>query len=545
MTNYSRPPQTLRMALSPSLLNRTVGAVLSLGLIGMYLRWAPLSPDLAAQVARANVVRTQGVSSWWTGWFGGMLLPNYSLLTPSSMALIGVRATAVLAAVVTVAGVRTLARDSLRPRATVIACAATSAADVLNGRVTFAAGVAVGVLALLAIRRPALLTTMALSVGTFAASPLAGLFLGIAMVAIAVSDPKRRRPAIASAVALVGIAGLMTVLFPGTGIMPFSATQAIPAALCGIAVGALARQRGIRVTAFLSVAAMPVFLLFPGAVGENITRFAWVAAVPAFVASAAVSRRVLIIVVALMTLWPASDLVGQLHSGGSESSRATFYQPLIQQLMLGRAQDPQSSIGQRLEALDTSNHWPSVYLSSMSLARGWDRQADRSNNAVFYQPGALTADSYHAWLHDLAVGWVAVPNTALDYASKAEAVIVAEHPAYLKLIWSNSDWRLYRVADATPFAVGARVTAVHDTAIDLQTQKPGAVTLRLRWSPYLTLLSMPALLPADTCITDLGGFVHIAIAQPGSYELVSHFNPGLGLGQSGAGCRSSTHNKGS
>jgi hypothetical protein len=85
---------------------------------------------------------------------------------------------------------------------------------------------------------------------------------------------------------------------------------------------------------------------------------------------------------------------------------------------------------------------------------------------------------------------------------------------------------------------------VHDTAIDLQTQKPGAVTLRLRWSPYLTLLSMPALLPADTCITDLGGFVHIAIAQPGSYELVSHFNPGLGLGQSGAGCRSSTHNKG-
>jgi hypothetical protein len=67
----------------------------------VYVRWAPTSPDFAAQLARAELVRRAGDVSWWTGWFGGISPPSYSVLVPSWMAVIGVRAMAAIAAVAT------------------------------------------------------------------------------------------------------------------------------------------------------------------------------------------------------------------------------------------------------------------------------------------------------------------------------------------------------------------------------------------------------------------------------------------------------------
>ena len=48
-----------------------VWAVLS----AAYLAWSPTVPDLAAQVARAQLVHQVGLTAWWPGWFGGTTLP--------------------------------------------------------------------------------------------------------------------------------------------------------------------------------------------------------------------------------------------------------------------------------------------------------------------------------------------------------------------------------------------------------------------------------------------------------------------------------------
>jgi hypothetical protein len=44
-------------------------------------------------------VRLAGNVSWWTGWFGGLSLPSYSVLAPWWMSLLGVQGAGALAAV--------------------------------------------------------------------------------------------------------------------------------------------------------------------------------------------------------------------------------------------------------------------------------------------------------------------------------------------------------------------------------------------------------------------------------------------------------------
>ncbi len=71
-----------------------LSVVLSIG----YLAWVPQVPDLAAQTARAD---TAGAAIYWTGWFGGVHTPGYSVLVPPLMHLLSV---ALVGAVATVVG---------------------------------------------------------------------------------------------------------------------------------------------------------------------------------------------------------------------------------------------------------------------------------------------------------------------------------------------------------------------------------------------------------------------------------------------------------
>ena len=83
----------------------------------------------------------------------------------------------------------------------------------------------------------------ALAIGAYLASPLAGLFLGLILVVVALVDPTRRRCAGPGAAALLLIGAGMAALFPGTGTMPFRWVDAIPAALSVLAVGILCPNR--------------------------------------------------------------------------------------------------------------------------------------------------------------------------------------------------------------------------------------------------------------------------------------------------------------
>ena len=513
-----------------------LAAVAAIALGFAYLRWAPQAPDLAAQVARARVIQDGGMTSWWTGWFGGLSLPNYSVLIPSSMAVLGVRVTGLIAVVAGAVATTILTRGALRPRAGAVAFAIAGIADLLDGRVTFAAGLAIAAWALIAVRSRRTAPALVLAVGSYLSSPLAGLFLGMILVAVAVVDGPRRRCATVAAGGLLALGGGMAIFFPGTGTMPFRWIDAIPAGLCCAAVAIFCPNRLVRSAAGIVLIAIPLFLIVPGAVGANITRLAWVCAVPVVVAWAPLPRRLLVVVVAALAVWPVGDLVGQLRSSSGSSAQAAYYQPLRTQLDSELRAAGAAAIGQRIEVVDTADHWGSAYLSTLSLARGWDRQADHAYNPIFYDDGALTASTYRHWLDSLAVGWVALPAAPLDYASVAEGRLVGRGLDYLQLTWSTPHWRLYRVVNSQPLLRGAQVQSVDSGGVVLTTAHGGTVTTRIRWSPYLTLntpgssSSVPG-----SCVVDVGGWTNIVIAGAETVELSSHFTA-TRFTTSGGGC---------
>lgn len=490
-----------------------------------YLWWRPWSADLPAHLARTALVRRVGNVSWWTGWFGGLSLPSYSVLAPWWMSFVGVRTAGALAAVGGAWAGTLLSRGAPRPRAGAVVFAIAGFADLLVGRVTFAVGFAIAAWALVALRarRPRL--TLLAAVAAFSASPLAGLFLGLVLTAIAVHERSVRRGAAVTAGALAGAGGLMAVLFPSTGVMPMRASDMLPPALGCLAVAVLCPQRVVRTAALLTLTAIPLLLVFPGAIGGNIARLPWICAAPVVAACAPVPRRWLVVAVAAVAAWPLDDVARQVVWVNRPSDHAAYYRPLEAALATSRSGLAPSAIGERLEVTDTVDHAASAQLvSSVQLARGWDRQADNADNPIFYEPGALTAASYHSWLHSLAVGWIAIPRTALDYAARDEADLVRKGQPYLRLLWSDRNWQLYRVLDATPLATGAAVSSVTPSGVTLTSAGPALIQLRVRWSRYLRLTDARTGESAHACLSDAGGWTEIYVPHAGTYTVISRFD---------------------
>ena len=109
------------------------------------------------------------------------------------------------------------------------------------------------------------------------------------------------------------------------------------------------------------------------------------------------------------------------------------------------------TVGQRVEVVEPQSKGGAWHIGeSIPVARGWERQVDMVDNPIFYQDGALNATSYRQWLDQLAVAYVAVPNTKLDFASVDEAALIKPGLPYLAQVWHNDNWKLYRVLDAAP-----------------------------------------------------------------------------------------------
>jgi hypothetical protein len=263
-------------------------------------------------------------------------------------------------------------------------------------------------------------------------------------------------------------------------------------------------------------------------VGANVTRLAWVFALPVLAAYARPHLRTLVAAATAAALLPALDLAGQLDAAADDSAQASFYAPLVAALTKDAMARPHSR-GQRVEVLDPRNHWASAYLPPrFALARGWERQVDRSENSLFYRPGSLTSATYHRWLVNLAVGWVAVPDGSLDYASVREARLVASHPAYLQEIWHSATWRLYRVTDAPPLARPGRVVAVDDRAITLDIGPVTTVRLAVRWSPYLVVEDRTG--QRRGCVGRNGRWTSLQVAAPGRYVVSADFDGSIRQG---------------
>ncbi|MEA2155501.1 MAG: hypothetical protein QOE11_1641 [Solirubrobacteraceae bacterium] len=464
---------------APALISLLASAV-------VVVAWTVLQPhtaDLAAQFYRTGLFDRAGWILWDNNWFGGHQLPGYSLLTPWLMAEAGIGVTGAIAAATTTAAFAAIAR-TLRPGAAMwptawVAWAA--AGDLLIGRVTYSVGLAFAVLAVLAlVRGQHTLLACVLGAVSAAASPVAGLFLGMA---IAVWWSVQRRDAM---LAVAACAGTVTVgsslLFGDGGAQPYSTAAAAIAIAIAFALRlCLARDAVLARRALLAYAlAAGASWLLPTPMGSNISRLGVAFAVPI----ALMARRrltgyhlaaVAIAAAAWLVFAPATEIAKSLDA---PETRPAYYAPLLTQLQ-SRQQTPG-----RVEVVPSATRWESAYVAERyPLARGWESQLDRKRNGLFYGPH-LRAASYLRWLRFNAVRFVALSRAPKERWGRAEEQLVRGGAAGLRLVWASRAWRLYAVDAPRPLASGARVTRLGVNEITMRAASPGTVVLRVRWSRY-------------------------------------------------------------
>lgn len=504
---------------------RTWFLLLAAVLFGLYWIDPPNVPDLAAQTARAEAAK-EGAYLWWTGWFGGLTMPSYSVFSPWIMAQLGIGLSAAVAGVAACAAAPILFEGTRRPRAGAAIFGVGVLLNVLGGRITFALGFAAAVTAAALLRRRQGAWAAAAGVVACLFSPLAGLWLGLILVTVAIVDPSRRRAAIGGSVALLAVAGVLAVVFAGGGPMAFPLWHVALALLAVTGVLLCCPDRSIRIGALVFGAAVLAFAIVPTAVGTNMMRLVWLTAAPAVVATGAVHLRRggVALLSASALLWPGVDLSLEMAKASSPAASPAYYEPLVERVQQLTAAAGPEAAGQRIEIIDPASHWSAAYVApSVPIARGWDRQADRSANPLFYD-GSLNAASYRTWLRDLAVRWVALPTEgSLDYAAKAEADLVRSGLPYLKPVWANESWQLFQVVDDTPLVRGAQVVATDASEITFFASQAGLVHLQIRWSPVLTLTSASSTDDdgAAGCVRERGEWTSVEVPAAGTYTLSS------------------------
>jgi hypothetical protein len=506
-----------------------VTGVLSL----VYLISAPLSADHAAQLFRTELFEQAGPAIWNNHWFGGHYLPTYSLLAPAIGSWVGFRLMGVAAVMGTVALFALIVDRQWGEQARVGAIWFSAAATVslYSGRLTFALGVLVAVAAVFAAQRGRRKLSMALAATVALASPVAALFLaccGFSHWIHSRLTGKQDRLGLEIAVASFFTAGLVALLFPGGGDEPYVWTSFVPAiSLTLLAAWLIPAQERLVRTGLLTYAfALVATFLLATPMGGNANRLGVLLVGAVFlcacwgVEAMPARRRAVVfgVLLPLLALWQFYPVARDLNLvRGEPAVAAQFYDELEQVLAPRLALNPA-----RVEVLPVASHWESARVPpEIPLARGWERQTDRRFNRLFYK-GRLTPERYRRWLDELAVGYVAVPRTKLDYAAEAEAELIAGGVDYLRQIPSGPDWRLYKVIGATPMVERpGRLSALETDGFTLELPRPGPYLVRIRATPYWRVES------GSACIgRTADGWTEVSATEPGQVEVRARFRPG-------------------
>ncbi len=509
-----------------------LGVLLATPLVIVYELVQPPSADLAAATYRSDLFARVGFTLWDDGWYGGHHLPGYSLLAPALGSLITPRGSLALAGIAAAGLFGLLAARGFpggAARAATAWFAITFAVELCSGRVPYDLGVALGLAALLALapvadggggersasrrawddgpsaRSPFIararrhtrsslgwtrtVVALLLAAVTALVSPVAGAFLALAGVAVALATPARGRGLAFAVAALVPVL-LLQVVFPEGGYEPFAPSAFWPALVATLATGALLAREGRRLLATgaaLYAGALVLSFATHTAMGGNAARLGALVAGPLLVGALWDRRmRLLAVVAPLLLYWsviaPVRDLARLI---GDPSVHVAYYAPLLGELATRAHGQPL-----RVEIPLTAAHWEADYVAErFSLARGWERQLDTRDAALFYEP-TLSAAAYRAWLADNAVAYVAVPDVRLDAAGQPEAKLIAGGLPYLAPVWRSAHWRLYAVRGATPLAgAPARLTALGSDGFALALPRAARVQVRVRYTPYWALIA--------------------------------------------------------
>ena len=321
---------------------------------------------------------------------------------------------------------------------------------------------------------------------------------------------------IASAVPVLALA----VAFPEGGTEPFAFSALWPIVVIAIAAFLVIPkgEETLKAGVVLYALACIGFYLVASPVGSNVTRLAPLVAGPlaALILWPRPGRRAAaLLAVALPLLYiqwqaPVRDI---RTADDNAEVTAAYFQPLVSYL------SRQSDQPFRIEIPFTLFHWEAYLMApEFPLARGWERQLDIRYNPLFYD-GTLTAARYDAWLHQVAVRYVAVSDKKLDHSAKQEVALIDHGLPYLRLAFRTRHWRVYAVRNPTPIVQGAAtLTALGSDWLGVQALRPGIAIVRVHWSPYW------AVVHGSGCVAPDGSFTELTIRRPGPMKIAMHFS---------------------
>ena len=509
-------------------------------LAAVYVIVSPPTQDLAAHLFRAQLFAQQGFGLWNNDWYSGHHILGYSVLFPAVSALLTPQLAAALAATGTAALFAPLARrhftDGLWLAA--LAFGAATAINLYTGRLALAFGALPALGAVVALDRDRPGTAAGLALLAALCSPVAALFAALAAGGHALGAAlthRRAGPAlpglVTAAAALVPVLAL-AVAFPEGGTEPFALGTLLPLlAICALALLALPRDAvTLRAGIALYVLAMLAVYAVPSPIGSNIARLGTLLAAPMAALLWRPRRRIWLALCALPLLYvgwqaPVADVAAL---AGDPATSAAYYRPLVRFL---EAQPGGRERTFRIEIPFTNSHWEAYRLAPrFPLARGWERQLDRADNALFYD-GRLTADGYDRWLHANAIRYVALPDASLDPSARAEAALIRAGQPYLRPAMRSAHWRVYAVVDPTPLAQGAAtLRAMGSDWVALEALGPGTATVHVHFTPYW------ALTRGDGCVGRDGDATRLTLRRAGPVRLSIRFAPGR-VGATSPRCR--------
>jgi hypothetical protein len=460
----------------------------------LFVWLAPPGGDLAAHEYQRSLFLAQGFTLWDNFWYAGRYaFIGYSVLYYPLAALLGIRLLALLT-VALAAGAFALLLDREWGRAGRWAgrsFAVLWPGVILAGEFPFALGITLALLSLLALQAQRRWTGAALVLLALAASPVAFVLLAVVLAGIVAA----RRPALrsatvpAAAVALAATAEIVTLhLFPA-GNLGFPTGEAVQAVVfCVFLLGLTWRlERAQALHGFLAVYLLTVLAMYaiPSGLGHDIARVRLLA-LPITLLVVTLRRwrplPVVLSALALASAWNLFPLAsGWASSAADHSASAKEWTAPVGYL---RAH---LRTGYRVEAVDTSNHWPALYLAQagIPLVRGWFRQDDQPVAALLYR--RFTADEYQAWLRRLGVAYVVLSNAPPDHSSRREKALVQSGAAGLRQVFATPEVSIYAVPHRQPIVTGPAqptLLALRESRLVVRVSRAGTYRVAVRWSPY-------------------------------------------------------------
>jgi hypothetical protein len=212
------------------------------------------------------------------------------------------------------------------------------------------------------------------------------------------------------------------------------------------------------------------------------------------------------------------------QAAGDPSVHASYYEPLIAEL-----RRRSRGLPARVEIPPTQNRGEANYVAQeFPLARGWLRQLE-SDDFDLFTDGNLTPATYRLWLAQQGVSYVALSNAEHDYLSTDEVALIRGGLPYLRPVWSNGDWRLFRVKDAAglvsttgdfPAPTGRRdrIVALDPAGFTFAARDSGLFLVRIHYTRYWEVTA------GDACVQSDGEWTGVDVRRPGVVRIAARFS---------------------